>query len=283
MELADTVQHMLSVGDKPTDQWRVTVSIPPTEVAGAQGASPPFPALYLVDGWLTFVIAAQIAQATLAFSLGQLRPVVVVGISPDTDDRGQLSAQHIADLTPTSYVPAHLQGRTPYGTGGAGATLDLICNVIAPHLESTYPLDPSERGLGGISLGGMFTCWTLLTRPEAFRRYLAVSPSLYWDDDLLLDELRLPAADAGHRDVYLAVGEREADGARQWPVVPAEMLAAAAGIDLVTGVARFADRLGRCRDVEVRTEVIPDEQHATIWPGAFTRGLVHLYRTDRQT
>lgn len=113
--------------------------------------------------------------------------------------------------------------------------------------------------------------------------YLAVSPSLYWDDHLLLDEQRLPAADPGRRDVYLAVGEREDDPTRQWPAVSAEMLQAASGIDLVADVTRFADRLRGHRDIEVLAQIIPGEQHATVWPAAITRGLVHLYRTDRQT
>jgi len=93
---------------------------------------------------------------------------------------------------------------------------------------------------------------------------------------------RLPAADGGHRDVYLAVGEREADGVGSWPVVPAEMLAAMSGIDIVADVASFANRLRHHPALEVRAEAIPDEQHATVWPAAVTRGLVHLYRTDRQ-
>jgi hypothetical protein len=86
-----------------------------------------------------------------------------------------------------------------------------------------------------------------------------------------------------HKDVYLAVGEREADPARSWPVVPAEILQAAPEINIneVADVLGFADRLRRYRDLDVRAEVIPDEQHATVWPTAFTRGLVHLYRTDR--
>jgi len=53
--------------------------------------------------------------------------------------------------------------------------------------------------------------------------------------------------------------------------------------DPVADVARFADRLRRHRDIDVRAEVIPGEQHATVWPAAVTHGLVHLYRTGRQT
>ncbi|MGZ8719669.1 MAG: hypothetical protein ACXWXY_10905, partial [Aeromicrobium sp.] len=49
---------------------------------------------------------------------------------------------------------------------------------IAPHLEARYPLDPTDRGIGGIPLGGPFACWALLTRPAAVWRPLGVSPSL---------------------------------------------------------------------------------------------------------
>jgi len=133
-ELHGAVQHTLSAGDKPTDQWHVSVALPPPNLQALAGQGP-FAALYLLDGWLTFVVAAQIAAATLAFSLGQLRPVVVIGISPATENLDRLMAQHVRDLTPTGARPAHLQGRTPYGASGASAMLSLICDVIAPYLE----------------------------------------------------------------------------------------------------------------------------------------------------
>jgi hypothetical protein len=97
--------------------------------------------LYLLDGFMTFVAAAHIAQTTLAFSLRQVRPVVVVGVAPVTDDLDRLLTQRNRDLTPSNALPAQLRGRTLYGTAGAGAMLELIGDVVAPHLESIYPLD----------------------------------------------------------------------------------------------------------------------------------------------
>jgi hypothetical protein len=169
VEVPGAVRHLLRTGPRPEDVWEVSVALPPASVPG------PYPALYLVDGWLTFVVAAQITRTTLAFSLGQLRPVVVVAIGPATDDVDRLVAQHIRDLTPTPVMPPHLVGRATCGTGGAGATLDLIRDVIAPHLESSYPLDPADRGLGGLSLGGMFACWSLLARLNALAARLSGS------------------------------------------------------------------------------------------------------------
>lgn len=83
VELPGAVQHTLTVGDAPTDQWHVQVALPPANLPAGPG---PFPALYLVDGFMTFIVAAQIAQTTLAFPL-------------DPADRG-LGAFHWAGCSP---------------------------------------------------------------------------------------------------------------------------------------------------------------------------------------
>ncbi|MEU8346989.1 alpha/beta hydrolase-fold protein [Spirillospora sp. NPDC048832] len=183
-------------------------------------------------------------------------------------------------FTPTRATSRYLLGETPYGTGGAGAMLDLIREEVAPFVESAHSLDPDDRGLGGFSLGGLFTCWALVRRPEGFRRYLAVSPSLWWDDHLLLDGRRAPLADGAGGDVYLAVGGREDSPDHGWPVLPAALREALSGLDMVADLARFTARLRDESALDVRSEVIPDEQHATVWPAAVTRGLVHLYRDE---
>ncbi|PZS34870.1 MAG: hypothetical protein DLM58_05045, partial [Pseudonocardiales bacterium] len=96
-----------------------------------------------------------------------------------------------------------------------------------------------------------------------------------------LDEHRLPAVAAPDAEVYLAVGEHEEDPAYGWPVVPPEMLEIMSDIKMVSEAISLADRLSRA-GTHVRTDVIPDENHATIWPTAATRGIVHLYGTGNQ-
>ncbi|MEU6749065.1 alpha/beta hydrolase-fold protein [Spirillospora sp. NPDC046719] len=279
VELPGAVRYTLVTDDSPTDRWDVTVAVPQ---AGPRVDSSPFPVLYLLDGFLTFLTTAQIAQNTLAFSLGQLRPVAIVGISPAIEDRDRLFARRARDLTPTSAARGYHQGATPHGTGSADAMLDLINEVIAPRVEPAHGLDSADRGLAGFSLGGLFTCWALVRRPRGFRRFLAVSPSLWWDDHLLLDDRRAPFVTRDAGDVYLAVGEREDSPDRSWPVMPAAMRRSLSGLDMVADLAAFTERLRDHPEVDVRSEVIPDEQHATVWPGAVTRGLVHLYRKERQ-
>jgi uncharacterized protein len=275
--LPGAVRYTFNTGDDPSQRWHVSVATPPPSFGDLAGTGP-WPTLYVLDAPITFVVAAQTAQTTMAFSLGQMQPAAVVGIGPATDDPAGMVAHRTRNLTPTTFVPAHLEGKTPYGTGGADAMLDLIVHEIAPFLEARHPLDPADRGIGGISLGGLVPCWALLTRPTDFRRYLAVSPSLYWDRHLLLDPQRLPVAPAPDVNVYLAVGEHEEDPTYGWPRPPAgdARFQAMSDIKMVTETRSFAERLHQA-GIRARTDVIPDENHATIWPAAATRGLVHLY------
>lgn len=109
----------------------------------ARAGSGPWPTLCLLDAPITLVIATQVAQTTMAFSLGQMRAVAVVGIAPATDDLDELLAHRTRNLIPTTFAPPHLEGKTPYGTGGADAMLDLISNEIVPYLQARHPRDPA--------------------------------------------------------------------------------------------------------------------------------------------
>jgi predicted alpha/beta superfamily hydrolase len=162
MRLPDAVRYTLVTGGEPTDQWHVSVALPPPGLLPGAAGQEPYPALYVLDGLMTFVSTAQIAQTTLAYSAGQLRPVAIVGVSPATGPFTRWSTQRARDLTPTSATSKYLLRKTPYGTGGAEAMLELIGREIAPYVESVHPLDPAGRGLAGVSLGGLLTCWALI-------------------------------------------------------------------------------------------------------------------------
>ena len=50
-----------------------------------------------------------------------------------------------------------------------------------PALAKAYPIDPADRTLYGHSWGGLFTVGVLLRHPEAFRTFVASSPSIFWN------------------------------------------------------------------------------------------------------
>jgi hypothetical protein len=52
-------------------------------------------------------------------------------------------------------------------------------------MESNYKADADNRTLMGCSLGGLFTLYTLYTHTEMFTGYVAASPAIGWDREVL--------------------------------------------------------------------------------------------------
>ena len=131
-----------------------------------------YPVLYMTDG------DAHLAHtsSTIEFLArnGRMSEMIVVGI-PNTD--------RTRDLTPTKATgPNAAQFPT---AGGADNFLKFIETEVIPEIEKRYRVQP-YRVLAGHSLGGLFTIHTLVSRPELFNAYVAVSPSLQWSDDATL-------------------------------------------------------------------------------------------------
>jgi hypothetical protein len=90
-------------------------------------------------------------------------------------------------------------------SGGAVDFRRFLVTEVLPLIDRTYRTHP-YRVLAGWSLGGLFTIDTLVRQPEAFDAYLAISPSLWWDDELTLDFLSKRGAGVGpNRQKYLVV------------------------------------------------------------------------------
>ena len=236
-----------------------------------------YPTVWLLDPFGTFTTAAGIATTTALLAFGHLPPVAIIGVGPREVDLATITAQRMLDLTPSPTALPHVAAAAPLGTGGAQVVLDLLVEELAPRLESRYPLDPSRRTVAGWSLGGLFSCYALMQRPDHFQQALAVSPSLWWNDGELIDS---PTNLAGRR-IYLAAGEHERDHTQAWPAVPEAMLplVEAYPINMVEDVQHFSVSAGKA-GADVRTDILAGEHHVTVWAAAFTRGLVHLFRTD---
>ncbi len=89
---------------------------------------------------------------------------IVVGI-PNILAEGRPA--RLRDLAPT----------TQTGNDGASNFLQFITDELIPHLNQTYRTQPHYTLLGH-SMGGLFTIYTMLERPEAFAAFVAISPSL---------------------------------------------------------------------------------------------------------
>lgn len=264
-----TVVHLLEGGGR---RWRVTVALP--EAPRAEGQLTPV--VYVLDPFGTLGVAVQVARITHLLSGGALPALMVVGVGPDSDDLGELMQSRMNDLSPSR--PSSLEGpAAELSYGGGDAFLDLLLEEIAPYVEAEHSGDPADRTVAGWSLGGLLGAHALVTRPAAFRRYLLVSPSLWWCDAEVMAKADAPGDRTEPLDVYLAAGDLEETAAdRIWPALPA---GAQSDARMVGNVLDFADALRALRreGLTVHSEVLRGEHHITVWPAAFSRGLLALH------
>jgi predicted alpha/beta superfamily hydrolase len=133
-----------------------------------------YPVLYLTDGNAHLGHTA----STIEFLArnGRMPEMIVVAIT-NTD--------RTRDLTPTNASMSDDGREIKFPTsGGADKFLKFIEAELIPKIEKDYRTQP-YRVFAGHSFGGLFAIHTLLTRPEIFNAYIAASPSMHWDNQLL--------------------------------------------------------------------------------------------------
>jgi predicted alpha/beta superfamily hydrolase len=110
-------------------------------------------------------------------------PEMIVVAIPNTD--------RTRDLTPTSAATgADGKPTAAFKTSGGGPSfLRFIKNELIPHIDSAYRTEP-YRMLVGHSFGGITTISALYTMPEVFNTYVAIDPSLWWDNQTLLKQAK---------------------------------------------------------------------------------------------
>jgi enterochelin esterase-like enzyme len=139
---------------------------------------------------------AETADALIAAS--RLPPLVIAGIDHAGEGRGR-------EMTPT-------MGDRP-GMGGGAAYGRFVMEDLVPFLARTYGVrtDAAGLALGGSSLGGLATLAIACQYPGRFGRLLVMSPSVWWDNRVILRRLRRTGLRPPPR-VWIDIGRRE--GAR---------------------------------------------------------------------
>ena len=244
---------------------------------GAASAGKLFPTLYLLDSRLTLDIVVGTKRLFDIFSGGALPLCYLVAIGyADLD----IAGRRFRDYTPTKAdLPPGLHQPLPFGTGGAASYLDVLRGEIIPHLERQYPLDPRERVLIGYSLSGRFATYALFSEPEAFGRYLIISPSLWWDrESAFAEEEAWAKSNADLRAKALLIGgdAEETPGGGWRNNLPDEV-----GLPLkqLTNMRELDRRLSARNypSLRFKTALISDGRHVTGFPAAVALGLVEIF------
>ena len=246
-------------------------------VAPSPGADPtkPAPVVYVLDGNGYFPIVVQAMRFWGGFDDG-VQPAIVVGIGYPTDSVVERQARRVVELTPTNpsaddpVVKYALPPDTAYGD--VDGFLAMIERELKPLLAARYPVDPSNSVLMGHSLGGLAVVRALLTHPDSYRSYIALSPAIWWDKGVVLkDEPAFLARVRAHQfsgRLYLGVASYDEHMIDPPPAgMTSETVAQIVGATrTVTTTRAFARRVAEA-GARVEYDEFADNTHLSVpWP-----------------
>lgn len=158
-----------------------------------------YPVLYLLDGDALFHTATGVVEFMSRNGNDQIPELIIVAI-PNADRN--------RDLTPTHSLINQIgkESKTLVSSGGGGAFLKFLQEELVPRIDASYRTLP-YRILAGHSLGGLFAIHALLTAPATFQGILAMDPSLWWDNQIVVKKERefLATAKGLHNGVFISL------------------------------------------------------------------------------
>ncbi|MEQ9376967.1 MAG: alpha/beta hydrolase-fold protein [Imperialibacter sp.] len=154
-----------------------------------------YPVIYLLDG------GAQLGALAAVYSYytgHHLPDMILVGISNRTN--------RTRDLT-TSEVKFRNGGEVREATGSAEAFTRFLETELIPYVDGKYPTSQFKT-LIGHSYGGLFTINTLVNHTHVFDNYIAIDPSLDWDDQKLMKEAKeaLKSRQFQRKSLFIGLG-----------------------------------------------------------------------------
>ena len=186
---------------------------------GYKDADKKYPVVYLMDSQWDFSLVAGL-YSHYHYD-GFIPELIIVGVTW-SGEHVNYDSLRIRDYTPTKIATYSLNPKIDGlrflsssvqmpQSGGADQFLAFMKQELFPFIESNYKADGKSRTLMGCSGGGVFTLYTLFTQPDLFTGYVAATPYIPWDNDVLYKyeqefaKKRLPHPVR----VYMTVGDVE--------------------------------------------------------------------------
>ncbi len=196
------VDERVIASARHTQDYRVRV-LAPRQPAGAGG----YPVLIMLDG-------DALLPELLVHLAGEKAghdPVLVVLVSHVAQGEAAKQAR-VYDYTPgLAGNPRPPDPRvSAWRNGGADAFLGFLESSIMPWVNGQYPTDTTRVTFYGHSYAALCVLHALCTQAVSCARYVAVSPSVWWQDGAVFDAIALAAQrNLKPADVLILAGSRE--------------------------------------------------------------------------
>lgn len=152
------------------EKRRLTVYLPP-DYASTQTR---YPVLYMPDGGLQEDFPHVAATVDAAIRAGQMRPLIIVGIENTERRRDMTGPTEVAE-----------DRKIAPRVGGSAAFRRFIKMELFKDVDARYR-SSGERAIIGESLAGLFVLESCIGPEALFSTCIALSPSLWWNNQALL-------------------------------------------------------------------------------------------------
>jgi uncharacterized protein len=208
-----------------------------------------FPVLYMLDGGVKEDfphIANTIAQL---IDSGKIQSIILVGIE---------NTQRRRDLTGPTIV-AKDKEIAPI-VGGSQTFRSFINDELFPQINGKYRTT-KIKGIIGESLAGLFITENLMMQPDMFDYYIAMDPSLWWNDQYLIKNAKNFTA--------------------KFPAEPKKFWFAGSSAEDINGVTKELDSIlhnAKIANLEWQYVDAPQEQHNTIFRATKEQALIWTWK-----
>lgn len=228
----------------------LSVYLPPTYT----DTQKKYPLMILNDASLVIGLAQNTFDCLTM--LQEIPEAIVVGITYPEDKNLAIARNRFRDMTPT-----HSDGFEP--SGKAKSYIAFIKNELFPYIENNYRVDTTDKCFFGHSLGGLLGAYILVEQPELFNRYILGSPSLFWDNFVVVKRLSEKSSfPAGNlKAIYTYVGGDEGDM-------------------MIKPLDKFHEflKIKTGGTIKTHSQVYQGENHLSVIPAAFSTAVKFVYK-----
>jgi len=258
--------EMQSLSSSNVDQeFRIFVALPHTYAHSGKA----YPVLYVLDANAVFGTVTETAR--FLAMLKEIPEIIIVGIGYPINNFTEAAGFRTRDYTITpvdtwykeTFKAVQFDAPEYVGSGGATNFLQFVCKELMPFINTTYRTIPEDSAIFGSSFGGLFALYVLFQQPDTFGRYIIGSPTVWWDEAVILNyEKDFAANNTGlSAIVFMSVGSCESER-------------------MVAGFQEMArvmqDR--QYKNLELITHIFEDETHTSVGPATISRGLRAVFK-----
>lgn len=224
----------------------------------AQNTEQTYQVIYLLDGQSLFHSLVGISK-TLSSGRGKhLPPSIIVGI---------VSTDRARDFTPTA-SSAGRDGRIAPDTQAQGGGSEVFNHFLTQELRTIINDNYRTNGhnmLIGHSYAGLFTLNTFLKHTTLFDTYLAIDPSLWWDQGRLTKEAQdlVIQQDFSGKSLYIGTASKKRTDRKDIHLNRVDYL--------------LSEVLVQVKDVRLFHKSFPEENHGTVPIPAIYDGIKQLF------